>query len=121
MRSERKRARMAVADMRAAMTRARQFLDELNIEEFSRDDMRRSAVERQVEIVSEASRRLGDWRDAEPDVPWRQVADIGNILRHAYDIVAADIIWTVVRRDFEPLEAALVRIERCLDAEGGRS
>jgi uncharacterized protein with HEPN domain len=48
-------------------------------------------VERCVEIVSEASRRLSrPSKDAFPDVPWAAIEAIGNKLRHEYQRVDAE-------------------------------
>jgi uncharacterized protein with HEPN domain len=75
-------------------------------------------VERGIEIISEASRRLPDEIKARyPDIPWRKVAGIGNVMRHDYDSVAAPVLWALVRHDLAPLEAAC-RAE--LAAIGGR-
>jgi uncharacterized protein with HEPN domain len=51
-----------------------------------------------------------------PDVPWRDIAAIGNILRHEYPAVNRDIVWRIVTRDIRPLataiEALLARVLR---------
>jgi uncharacterized protein with HEPN domain len=44
---------------------------------------------------------------ADASYPWRDVADIGNVIRHAYGKVDAEIIWTAVRKDFVSLEDAV--------------
>ena len=68
----------------------------------------RRAVERGLEIISEASRSLPDELKAlAPDIPWRQIADIGNLLRHEYQRVEPRIIWSIVEQNLTPLEAAL--------------
>jgi uncharacterized protein with HEPN domain len=41
-----------------------------------------------------------------PSIPWRQVAGIGNILRHDYEHVAHDVLWRVVRDNLPELETA---------------
>jgi uncharacterized protein with HEPN domain len=57
------------------------------------DRLRRAAVERTVEIISEASRRLPKaWKERFPDLPWSQIAGIGNVLRHGYEWVDLQII-----------------------------
>jgi uncharacterized protein with HEPN domain len=66
----------------------------LDFDRFVADRRVRQLVERNLEIVSEASRRIPDRMKAtEPDVPWREIAGIGNILRHDYGAVRPDILW----------------------------
>jgi uncharacterized protein with HEPN domain len=31
-----------------------------------------------------------------PEIPWRNVRDIGNLLRHEYENVDAEVIWETV-------------------------
>ena len=70
--------------------------------------MLRQAIERNIEIISEASRRLpGAMKARQPEVPWREIAAIGNILRHEYPTVNRDIIWRVATEDVQPLAAAV--------------
>jgi uncharacterized protein with HEPN domain len=60
------------------------------------DTMLRFAIERAIEIVSEAVRHIPDDVQAEyPLVPWRNIRAIGNKLRHEYDRLDTDIIWDV--------------------------
>jgi uncharacterized protein with HEPN domain len=55
----------------------------------------RRATERGIEIISEASRHIPkEWKARFPDVQWRQVAGIGNILRHEYHRIEDRVIWT---------------------------
>ena len=70
--------------------------------------MLRQAIERNIEIISEASRRLpGAMKARHPEVPWREIAAIGNILRHEYPTVNRDIVWRVATEDVRPLAAAV--------------
>jgi uncharacterized protein with HEPN domain len=72
------------------------------------DDVLRDAIERRIEIISEAARRLPeDMKARDPQVPWQNVAGIGNVLRHEYYSVNLDIIWWIATRDLRPLAAAV--------------
>jgi uncharacterized protein with HEPN domain len=52
------------------------------------DDIRAAATERNLEKTFEASKHIPDAdKAAHPQIPWRQVRAIGNILRHAYERV----------------------------------
>jgi uncharacterized protein with HEPN domain len=75
-----------------------------------RNDIRlRRAVERCVEIISEASRHIpmqlkGDY----PDQPWEEIASIGNLLRHHYKRVDDLIMWKIATRSLTELRPIIV-------------
>ena len=74
---------------------------------FASDFLRYRAVERELEIISEASRSLSDADKARfPEIPWRRIADIGNVLRHNYDDIAPSLVWGVVSGGLGPLKSA---------------
>jgi uncharacterized protein with HEPN domain len=84
--------------------------------DFKADWLLRLATQRALEIISEASRHLPDDLIAnEPDIPWKQIRGIGNILRHEYHRIADDIIWTVVVQHFRALRDAAVRLTDRID------
>jgi uncharacterized protein with HEPN domain len=77
----------------------------------------RDAVERNLERVSEASRHLpAEMLARRPQIPWRQVVDLGNVLRHASDVVDDEQVWEVVARDLPPLRSAVEEMMAELDA-----
>ena len=70
--------------------------------------MLRDADERCLERISEASRRLPqEVKATQPHIPWRKVADIGNVLRHEYDDVADAEVWRIVVDDLSALRSAV--------------
>ena len=69
------------------------------------------AVCRNLEIVGEAARRFDDdYRAAHPEIPWRAMTDVRNILIHAYDRISAEILVDVVRQDIPPLLEGVKRL-----------
>ena len=57
----------------------------LDIKRFVADRRTIQLVERNLEIISEASRHLPRHaKEREPDIPWDAIAGIGNVLRHDY-------------------------------------
>lgn len=58
-------------------------------------------------MISEASRHLPEeMKQRHSQIPWQKVAGIGNMLRHAYDHVAPEVLWTLAQADLLELEAA---------------
>jgi len=92
-------------DIVGAIEHIRRKLEDISFADFEGDLDRRRIVERCFEIISEASRRLpADLKDRHPDIPWKKVAGIGNILRHDYENVIPDALWKFTRNDLAPLE-----------------
>jgi uncharacterized protein with HEPN domain len=77
-------------------------------ETYLADWVTRDVVERNLERISEASRHIpADLKARHPKVGWRLVADLGNVLRHAYDQVIDERIWQIVTSDLASLKAAV--------------
>jgi len=87
-----------------------------SLAEFAADWVVKHAVQRGIEIISEASRRLPEaLRDQRPEIPWRSVMTIGNILRHDYDEIVDRVIYEVATKQLGPLRAAILAINANLD------
>jgi uncharacterized protein with HEPN domain len=72
------------------------------------DWVTRDVVERNLERISEASRHIPeDLKARHPSIGWRLIADLGNVLRHAYDQIEDERIWQIVSQDLAPLKAAV--------------
>ena len=66
------------------------------------------AVTRCLEIISEASRRLpNELKARHPTISWKQMADAGNVYRHDYEDVAAQLVWDTVQRSLPPLKLVI--------------
>ena len=66
------------------------------------------AVERCVEIISEASKRVPDSLKNEfADQPWPEIAAIGNLLRHDYERVDDLIMWKIARQSLPGLRSVV--------------
>jgi uncharacterized protein with HEPN domain len=79
-------------DILEAITGVRAAVGGMSLEDYCASWTTRRATERAIEIISEASRHLPQSLHAsEPDVPWREIASIGNVLRHAYHRVDGDL------------------------------
>lgn len=88
-------------------------------ESFGADEVAVAAMERFIERVSEASRRLDPaLKRREPTIPWSDIAGIGNVLRHDYDRIDLAILWNIATRDLPPLDDAVRRLLAGLGADG---
>ena len=95
-------------DILKAIALIEQFTSGMDFEAFRANAMVVAAVERKLQIISEAAIRLADEADRLcPGVPWRDVRGIGNQLRHAYERIDQATIWNTVVEDLPVLKAAV--------------
>lgn len=108
-----KDAALAVHHILEAIAHIEADTRNLDLEAFQADRRARQLVERNLEIISEAGRRLpDDWKTRHPAVPWKDVAGIGNILRHDYHTVSAPILWHTCHHQLAPLKKAIQAMAR---------
>lgn len=80
---------------------------------FKESRLVQDATIRNLQTLAESSQRLsGALRGIAPDVPWRAIAGLRNILVHDYLGVDPDAVWRIVAGDLSALRAALERLER---------
>jgi uncharacterized protein with HEPN domain len=83
--------------------------------DYERSWILRSALERGIEVISEASRHIGrEFKTRHKEVRWKDIAGIGNILRHEYQRIDGLIIWNAVKDDLPVLKKALLAIKASL-------
>jgi uncharacterized protein with HEPN domain len=86
-----------------------------SLEDFGRSWLLRHGVQREIEIISEAARRIPDsLQNRQPNVPWSQIIGIGNVLRQEYHRVSDVIVWNVVHQHLPLLKTAVGAINRDL-------
>jgi uncharacterized protein with HEPN domain len=95
-------------DILSSIDHIDRFLSHMNFGAYRKDIKTESAVERQMQIISEAAIRLGG--DAEtlcPGPDWTGFRGMGNVLRHGYHRVDDKIVWDTIKDELPPMKAAI--------------
>ncbi len=83
-------------DMLQAAEKVSRFVKGLKQEEFVEDEVLRDAVERNVEIIGEAARKVSEaFKNKHSEIPWRKMVAQRNVLVHEYDKISVDEMWIV--------------------------
>ena len=84
-------------------------------DEFFASSMRQDAVVRQLEVIGEAVKQISQVvRDRRPEIPWRDIAGMRDVLIHAYFSVDLEQVWEVTQRDLQDLRKV---VEEILDQD----
>ena len=99
-------------DMLEAARKVIRYSDERQMEAFVADEMAYDATLRNLEILGEAAKNIPEEiRQRYPDVDWRGVAGLRDILAHAYFALDDETLWKIVRADVPQLLDLLRQIE----------
>jgi uncharacterized protein with HEPN domain len=85
--------------------------------EITNDYVVQRALERAVEIISEAAKALpAEFREREPDIPWSDIIGIGNLLRHEYYRIRSDRMLDILNDHLPRLRPAVLRLLSSISA-----
>jgi uncharacterized protein with HEPN domain len=84
-------------------------------EQFMAESHWQDATVRQLEILGEATKKLSDTlRKRHPDIPWRRIAGLRDVLIHRYMGVDIESVWEVAQKDLPELRRKLEAIAKGL-------
>lgn len=102
-------------DIVESFERAMSYLGTLAVDELAADQQKQDAIIRRIEIVGEATKRLSErLRQDNPQLPWREMAGMRDILIHGYDRVDVVRVYSTVTVRMPALIDELKRIRDAL-------
>ncbi|MDK2954787.1 MAG: hypothetical protein PWQ57_283 [Desulfovibrionales bacterium] len=106
--------------MRDYSAKAHAFLADAAKQDFLADEKTQFAVFHCIEVIGEAAARLPQsFQNQHPDIPWRKVIGMRNILIHNYFGINAEMVWETVQKDLPQLINFLNLIEKKMrDSDG---
>jgi uncharacterized protein with HEPN domain len=85
------------------------FLGDMEFNRYRADLKTKSAVERQLQIITEAAKRLGDNAETScPGLDWKGFCRMGDILRHGYHKVDDEIVWNTVKDELPAVREVIL-------------
>jgi uncharacterized protein with HEPN domain len=100
-----------LSDIRDNIDAVAEMIQGVDFAGYRTDVKLRRAVERYVEIISEASRHIPiQLKNDFPNQPWDEIASIGNLLRHHYERVDDLIMWKIATRSLPDLKPVILAV-----------
>ena len=96
--------RLYLNDILEALGRIQEYTKGMIYKEFAQSKITIDAVIRNLEVIGEAAGKLpSEVRNRAPDIEWRKIVAMRNILTHEYFGVSTQIVWDVIQNKIEPI------------------
>jgi uncharacterized protein with HEPN domain len=103
--------RIRLSDIRGEIAGIRDLTKDANAEIFAANWGMKRAVEHALLIIAEAAKHIPDnLKASRPEVPWKNIHDLGNMLRHEYRRIDPTVLWSVVIGHLDDLDKAVATL-----------
>ena len=104
-----------VEDILNAMGKAAFFIKDMSYENFMNDDKTVFAVIRAIEIIGEATKHVPDEaRKNYPEIPWKDMAGMRDVLIHDYIGVDVETVWLTVKDKIPQIKPLIEKMAKDL-------
>jgi uncharacterized protein with HEPN domain len=94
----------SLIDILTAIRRILRYTEGISRSDLENNDEKISAVLYQITILGEATKRLSlPFRQQHPEIPWREMAGMRDVIVHEYDQLDFEIIWDVIHNKLPAL------------------
>jgi len=101
-----------INDILEAIDRIESYTENLTIDGFSESKLYQDAIVRNLEIIGEAVKRLPkELIKKYPEIEWKKIAGLRDILVHAYFGIDIEIVWDIVQNKIPELKDQILLIK----------
>ena len=103
--------RLFLADMLEAIEKIERYTHGLSRKDLWQDDLVADAVVRNLEVIGEAARHVPEaLRAAHPEIDWRRVVGLRNVVVHEYFAIDLDVVWVIIKQNLPQLKEAVLSV-----------
>ncbi len=110
--------RVYIEDILESIEKIEDYIDGVTKHIFYGETKIQDCVFRRLEIIGEAAKSIpDDFREKYPEIPWKSIAGMRDVLIHGYFEVKLERVWKVVEKDLPDLKRNIMKIRKELNGE----
>jgi uncharacterized protein with HEPN domain len=108
----------ALIDILTGIQQVLRYTQGLKRENLQQDDEKQAAILYRLIVIGEATKRLSNhFREQHPNIPWRQMAGLRDVVIHDYDELDFDILWNVIQVNLPDILPQLQAVENASEQD----
>ena len=113
-----RRLRLFIEDILESIKLIEKYIKNISKENLDNNQKLKDSIVRRLEIIGEAVKNIPDnFRKKYPEVPWKKIAGLRDIIIHTYFSLDLDITWDIIKKDLPDLKEKMLKIRTELEHE----
>ncbi len=108
--------RLFIEDILESIKLIEKYIKNISKENLDNNQKLKDSIVRRLEIIGEAVKNIPDnFRKKYPEVPWKKIAGLRDIIIHTYFSIDLDITWNIIKKDLPDLKEKMLKIRAELE------
>lgn len=102
-------------DILEAIDKIKEYVGDMDEASFSQSSVVEDAVIRRLSIIGEAAAKIPEnVRKDFPDVPWRKIVGLRNVVIHEYSGISMGRVWLVIQNELLKLQDSITQMKKAI-------